>query len=135
MNERDEAPADPFFIPSEIVPKGRVYEWKRATEEGERPEVTLIHLKIRGWRPVPKSRHPDMASADPKKIERRGMLLMEKRTPKRRRPEMSEGNKMLLAQMAHLAETPKGHFPRLQPLVRCTFNGESFVNLATHLKV
>lgn len=52
---------DPYHIPSDMIPKGVRYNWKRVFITSEQCDFQNINAMIQqGWRPVPFTRHPDM---------------------------------------------------------------------------
>ena len=69
---------DPFTVIGDI-PKGMLYNWKRVFIDSQEPDMNnLIEMVGNGWRPVPSSRHPKMASEQGYWIEHGGLVLMEK---------------------------------------------------------
>ncbi len=76
----DVSERDPFHIPPEIVPRGKVYQWKRSRLLDEPDAKYLMELKAKGWATVPAKRHDGLFM--PKgwwgAIEVGGLMLMEK---------------------------------------------------------
>ena len=69
---------DPFIVLGDI-PQGIKYNWKRVFIDSATSDMdNLIEMVASGWRPVPRSRHPKMASAQSYWIESGGLVLMEK---------------------------------------------------------
>lgn len=72
---------NPFNIPSDLIPRGMRYEWKRAFIDRQQHDMNhLADLMQNGWRPVPFARHKDFF---PDRgwhnwIEVGGLVLMEK---------------------------------------------------------
>lgn len=75
-----ESGRNPFDIPTEIVPKGMKYEWKRVFIDGEQHDMShLADMVARGWSPVPVSRHREVFGSDFHNwVEVGGLVLMEK---------------------------------------------------------
>ena len=74
----EKAYVDPFIVIGD-VPKGVLYNWKRVFIDSQEPDMNnLIEMVGNGWRPVPSSRHPKMASEQGYWIEHGGLVLMEK---------------------------------------------------------
>jgi hypothetical protein len=72
--------SDEFYIDPRVIPDGWSYEFKRLTVLGAPDPSYEVALALKGWEPVPASRHPEMmpASYRGNTIERKGMLLMER---------------------------------------------------------
>lgn len=70
---------DRFAIDLSIVPRGYVYQWKRASVYGQPDVQHQVDLRENGWRPVPSVRHPNMMpDGATGAIEKDGMVLMER---------------------------------------------------------
>ena len=71
---------DEFFIDKRAIPDGWDYEWKRKEVLGKADPAYEVSLRLKGWEPVPASRHPEMMpdSNRGETIERKGMILMER---------------------------------------------------------
>ena len=72
-----------FEFDERKVPPGYKYEWKRCKLAGQEDEDNLVIAEQNGWRPVPASRHPELAGLRKSKespdaaIIKRGLVLME----------------------------------------------------------
>lgn len=72
---------DPYYVPSEAIPDGMTYNWKRAFISACAPDIEhYSEMVTNGWRPVPRLRHPDLFSCAGGGywIEVGGLILMEK---------------------------------------------------------
>lgn len=71
---------DKYFIPPNLIPDGWSYEWKRLTVFGKEDPSYQVSLAVRGWEPVPRSRHPQLMpdTYRGETIERDGQILMER---------------------------------------------------------
>lgn len=67
---------DLFLVDSGVIPPAQSYEWKRYSLLGQSEAEYLKEREAMGWKPVPRSRHPNMGSDDPVFIARGGMILM-----------------------------------------------------------
>jgi hypothetical protein len=109
--------SDDFFVPAEYVPDGWSYEWKRKTNVGMEDPAYQVQLALRGWEPVPASRHPNMMPDDNKYqlVERKGMVLMERPleiTDEARRLEYMAAKNQIRQKEAQLASAPEGTLTR-----------------------
>jgi hypothetical protein len=68
-----------FDFPLHKIPEGWEYQWKRMTTIGLENAQYLSALDMRGWKPVPASRHPEEMPIGytGETIIRKGMILME----------------------------------------------------------
>ena len=110
---------DEFYIPSEIVPDGWTYEWKRYIVFGKEDSTHQLALRRMGWEPVPRTRHPEMMpqNASESWIERKGMLLMERPseiTEEIRRKELFLARSQVRTKEEQLGQAPQGHFDRTE---------------------
>lgn len=83
---------DPYHIPSDMIPKGVRYNWKRVFITSEQCDFRNINAMVQqGWKPVPFSRHAGhfspsaegLGSGSPAGVNRYwieigGLVLMEK---------------------------------------------------------
>lgn len=69
-----------FYIDPRIIPDGWSYEYKRFTVLGAQDPSYQVSLSMKGWEPVPASRHPELMPDNyhGDAIERKGMILMER---------------------------------------------------------
>lgn len=70
---------DKFYVDPSIIPDGMSYEWKRVTYVGKEDRTHQARMARNHWRPVPSSRHPEIAGGngdEPIVIE--GLMLMER---------------------------------------------------------
>jgi hypothetical protein len=69
-----------FYIDPRIIPDGWSYEYKRFTVLGAQDPSYQVSLSMKGWEPVPASRHPELMPDNyhGDTIERKGMILMER---------------------------------------------------------
>lgn len=81
-----------FYIPPHLIPKGMTYAWVAfAFDNAGTPNQENWQVKYRnGWRPVPRSRHPELfppvpnigfGNDDDTTIKQGGQILCEKPTP------------------------------------------------------
>lgn len=70
--------ADPFAFDQRLVPAGISYEWKRESVHGKPDAEHQINLRENHWKPVPASRHPELAFEGDSVIRRGGTILMER---------------------------------------------------------
>lgn len=85
-----------LYVDPNTIPKGMVYAWVRETIVGMDDPTNVTKRQIRGWSPVPSSRHPELVPpALPGRehlqqsiIRYGGLILMEK--PKHLVEEMRE---------------------------------------------
>lgn len=71
---------DEFAFDLRIIPDGWTYEWRRHTVQGQEDPAYAVQLDMKGWQPVPVSRHPEMMPKDysGSTIIRKGQMLMER---------------------------------------------------------
>jgi hypothetical protein len=76
----DDDGVDEFFVDPAVIPPGWSYEWKRRTVMNEENAAYQVQLQLKGWEPVPSSRHPEYMPNNGRfaHIERKGMVLMER---------------------------------------------------------
>lgn len=75
-----------LYIDPHLIPKDKVYEWKREATLGEYDENNMQDAMINGWRAVPADRHPELRPPSlpgrehnaNEYIRRGGLILMEK---------------------------------------------------------
>lgn len=68
---------DRYAIDQDKVPSGMSYEWKRKTMLGKEDSEHQLNLSQDHWKPVPASRHPELATGTGE-ILRGGLVLMER---------------------------------------------------------
>lgn len=71
---------DEFAFDLRVIPDGWTYEWRTHTVQGKEDPAYAVQLDMKGWQPVPVSRHPEMMPKDysGSTVIRKGMLLMER---------------------------------------------------------
>ena len=76
----DDDGVDEVFVDPAVIPPGWSYEWKRRTVMNEENAAYQVQLQLKGWEPVPSSRHPEYMPNNGRfaHIERKGMVLMER---------------------------------------------------------
>lgn len=118
---------DEFFIPSDMIPPGWDYEWKRKTVLGQEDPAYQVAVARAGWDPVPASRHPEMMPQNwsQETIERKGLMLCER--PKEissaaRERDARNARNQLQIKKQQLNEAPNGQFERTDPRVRAKIN-------------
>jgi len=76
----DDDGVNEFYIDPRMVPDGWSYEWKRFTVLGAQDPGYQVQIAMKGWEPVPASRHPELMPDTYKgtTIDRQGMVLMER---------------------------------------------------------
>lgn len=108
---------DKFYVPSEIIPDGWTYEWKRMTVLNQADPAHQVQLARMGWEAVPTSRHPEMMpmGGDHPYIARDGMILMERPTEivnEARAIELRRARNQVRHKEEQLAGTPEGTLTR-----------------------
>ena len=108
---------DDFYVPTEYIPDGWSYEWKRKTNVGMEDPAYQVHLARMGWEAVPASRHPSMMPEGNKYqvIERKGMILMERPneiTDEAKDIELRRARNQIRQKEAQLASAPEGTLTR-----------------------
>lgn len=71
---------NPFELPTEQIPDGSSYEWKRWSNVGAQDPFYIASMRDQGWEPVDPKRHPNWVPPgynDPY-ILKGGMILMER---------------------------------------------------------
>jgi hypothetical protein len=108
---------DEFYVPTEAIPPGWTYEWKRRTVYNAEDPSYTIELQKGGWEPVPAERHPEMMPHGYRGgiIERKGLVLMER--PKQvtdyvRSLEQKKATQQVRAKEEQLTQAPAGQFER-----------------------
>lgn len=77
-----------LFVPKAKIPTGFTYAWVRETTLNEPDPDNMTDRMIRGWQPVPATRHPEMVppplpgyeGTEATVIRRGGLILCEKHT-------------------------------------------------------
>ena len=108
---------DEFYIPTELIPDGWTYEWKRKTVMGQEDPAHQVALARKGWEPVPASRHPSFMpdGGGYNTIERKGMILMERPaevTEEARLIEQRRARLQVRQKEEQLNSAPQGQFER-----------------------
>jgi len=110
---------DEFALPPGIEPDGWIYQWRRHTVHGQEDPSYAVQLDMKGWQPVPVSRHPELMPKDysGSTIIRKGQLLMERPKEIDDRARMLEKRKALdqvRIKEDQLRSAPPGTFEREQ---------------------
>lgn len=73
---------DVYFVPTEEIPEGLSYEWKRWSISGLEDPFYIASMREQGWEPVPPSRHPNWVPPNYKEphIIKGGCILMDRPT-------------------------------------------------------
>lgn len=113
----DDDGVDEFFIDPAVIPPGWSYEWKRRTVMNEENAAYQVQLQLKGWEPVPSSRHPEYMPDNGRfaTIERKGMVLMERPleiTEAARQSEMRKARIQVRSKEEQLNAAPNGTFER-----------------------
>ena len=113
----DEDGVDEFFIDPAAIPPGWSYEWKRRTVMNEENAAYQVQLQLKGWEPVPASRHPEYMPNNGRfsTIERKGMVLMERPleiTEAARQAELRKARLQVRSKEEQLNAAPNGTFER-----------------------
>lgn len=124
LGELDEG-TDEFFIPSQIIPDGWTYEWKRHTIYNQEDPAYTVQLAREGWEVVPVDRCPSHRAMMPatwtkNSIERKGMVLMERPidiTEEMRSIELRRARQQVRVKEQQLSATPDGTLSRDDPRV------------------
>lgn len=108
---------DEFAFDMRVIPDGWTYEWRTHTVQGKEDPSYAVQLDMKGWQPVPVSRHPEMMPKDysGSTIIRKGMLLMERPKEITERARMLEKRKALdqvRIKEDQLRSAPAGTFER-----------------------
>jgi len=119
LGELDEG-TDEFFVPSQIIPDGWTYEWKRHTIYNQEDPAYTVQLAREGWEAVPVDRCPSHRAMMPANwtkgtIERKGMVLMERPidiTEEMRSIELRRARQQVRVKEQQLSSTPDGTLPR-----------------------
>lgn len=129
-SRKRKANADPYFIPSELVPDGWIYQWCRSSVFGQ-PDIShQVGLMENGWTSVPANRHAGrfMPPGFEGAIDRGGLTLMERPlalTMEARAEETSAAAGLIQAQKEQLGlSLPEGFSDRhrgVQPKVVQTY--------------
>jgi hypothetical protein len=118
---RRRSTVDPFYVDPRIIPPGFSYEWKRRDVFGQPDETHWIEMRENHWKPVPASRHPELAGQNASIIERKGTVLCERPTYLSDEAQMEDLQKAL-APVQHMEEimygTKPGELTRDHPSVR-----------------
>jgi hypothetical protein len=113
----DDDGVDEFFIDPAVIPPGWSYEWKRRTVMNEENAAYQVQLQLKGWEPVPSSRHPEYMPDNGRfaTIERKGMVLMERPleiTEASRQSEIRKARIQVRSKEEQLNAAPGGTFER-----------------------
>ena len=113
----DDDGVDEFFIDPAVIPPGWSYEWKRRTVMNEENAAYQVQLQLKGWEPVPSTRHPEYMPNNGRfaHIERKGMVLMERPleiTEAARQVEMRKARIQVRSKEEQLNAAPGGTFER-----------------------
>lgn len=107
-----------FDVDPSTIPPYWHYEWKVYTIYGARDPDSETNLRLRGWTPVPASRHPELVplgTPPDAPIIKKGLMLMEipAMIADERRAEMDRIARLRVREKeAQLASTPAGTFDR-----------------------
>lgn len=111
---------DIFYIPTEEIPEGSSYEWKRFSNVGEEDPFYIARMRTMGWEPVDPKNHPNWVPPGYKEphIIKGGQILMER--PMELTIEAREESKALARRQVIEAEqrlgmTPKDTLTRRHP--------------------
>ena len=113
--------ADPFSFDQRIIPTGFSYEWKRESVFGEPDTTHMIEMRENHWKPVPASRHPELAMMGDTVIRRGGTVLCERPkylTEEAQMEDLSEALKPVQHMEEVMYGTPPGQLTRDHPSVR-----------------
>jgi hypothetical protein len=113
----DDDGVDEFYVDPRVIPAGWEYEWKRRTLLNEENASYQVQLQMKGWEPVPASRHPEYMPNNNSyaSIERKGMVLMERPSEiseASRQAEARRARSQVRAKEDQLAASPQGQFER-----------------------
>lgn len=111
---------DPFYVPTEIIPDGMSWEWKRHTVIGMEERDHLIALRENGWEPVQAKGHPELPS-DGGVVIHKGMILMERPkhlTLEARNEDYDAARHQMRAKEEQLGHAPPGTATRDHPQTR-----------------
>lgn len=116
LGDLDEG-TDEFYIPSDIIPDGWTYEWKRYSTFNQIDSSHIRELERKGWAFVPSSRHPSMMAIGDNGniILRKGLALMERPTEiveEARMIERRRAAEQVRAKEEQLSGAPEGTMTR-----------------------
>ena len=114
---------DPFWIPTDEIPQGSSYEWKRVSVVGQEDPFYIAGLREDGWEPVLASRHPTWVPPgyDQPHIIKSGLMLMERPmslTKEARDEAFTKANQQIREAEQRLGMTGTGEATRSLPEVR-----------------
>lgn len=103
---------DEFFVPTDEIPEGSTYEWKRVTVNGQEDPFYLARMREQGWEPVDPKKHPNWLPPgyNQPHIIKGGQILMER--PKELTEEARKENRQLARQQIREAEQRLGLAPK-----------------------
>jgi hypothetical protein len=113
--------ADPFAFDQRVIPAGFSYEWKRESVHGQPDNENMRNMRENHWKPVPASRHPELAIEGDTIIRRGGTILMERPKYLTEEAQMEDLQEALnpVQQMEEIMYgTKPGEFTRDHPSVR-----------------
>lgn len=113
--------ANPLDFDQRIIPTGMSYEWKRESLLGKPDGEHQIGLRENHWRPVPASRHPELAQQGEEVIRRRDTILMERPgylTEEAQMEDLSEAIRPVQGMEEIMYGTKPGELTRDHPSVR-----------------
>ncbi len=112
---------DPLYIDPRVIPAGFSYEWKLESVFGQPAATQMIAVRENHWKPVPASRHPELALQGDTLIRRPGTILMERPMYLTEEAQM-EDMQQALEPVQHMEEimygTKPGEMTRDHPSVR-----------------
>lgn len=113
----DDDGVNEFYIDPRIIPDGWSYEYKRHTVLGAQDPSYQVSLSMKGWEPVPASRHPELMPDNYKgvTIDRKGMVLMERPaviTEEAKARELRKATGQVRQKEQQLSGAPAGTFER-----------------------
>jgi hypothetical protein len=103
---------DEFYIPTEEIPDGLDYNWKRFSVNGQEDPYYLARMRSQGWEPVPPSRHPTWVPPgyNAPHIIKGGQILMDR--PMELSNEAKAENEQLARRQVREAEQRLGKTPK-----------------------
>lgn len=111
---------DMFYIPTDEIPEGSSYEWKRWAVNGQEDPFYIAQMREQGWEPVDPKRHPTWVPPGYKQphIIKGGQILMERPqslTDEARAEQRQLAKRQMREAEQRLGMTPKDTLTRQHP--------------------
>lgn len=108
---------DQYYVPTEEIPEGLSYEWKRWSVTGQHDPFYIASMREQGWEPVPPKRHPNWVPPgyNEPHIIKGGMILMDRPmelTLEAKREVRQLSKRQVVEAEQRLGMTPRGEMTR-----------------------